>query len=63
MIGRNIAIIRRGKGITQKQLSELIRVSKNYINAIERERKKPSIKLMAEISAALDVGLEELFKD
>lgn len=62
MIGRNIAIIRRGKGITQKRLSELTCVSKNYINAIERGIKKPSIKLMAEIASVLDVSLEELFK-
>lgn len=59
-IGRNIAKLRKEKGITQQQLSELICISNSYLSAIERGIRKPSVKLMVEIAATLDISIHQI---
>jgi putative transcriptional regulator len=59
--GRNIALFRKKKRWTQKNLAEATLLSNGYIAAVEREKKCPSIKTLAIIAARLEVGVEELF--
>ena len=62
-IGRNIAIYRKLKRLTQSELAEAIRMSRGHIVAIERGRRIPKIKTLARIAECLDVELEVLLRE
>ncbi len=52
---------REEKGYTQKQLAELLKISENYLNKIERGKRTPSLKLAVRIAKLLDCTLNDLF--
>ena len=52
---------RAGKDLSQQQLAELVGVSRQTINAIEKGDYNPSIKLCISICKALEKTLDELF--
>ena len=52
---------RAGKDLSQQQLAELVGVSRQTINAIEKGDYNPTIKLCIAICRALDKTLDELF--
>ena len=52
---------REEKGYTQKQLAELLKISENYLNKIERGKRIPSLKLAVIIAKLLDCTLNDLF--
>lgn len=52
---------RAGKDLTQQELAELVNVSRQTINAIEKGDYNPSIKLCIAICKVLDKKLDELF--
>ncbi len=62
-MARNIAIkvARAEKSLTQKQLAELVGVSRQTINAIEKGEYNPTIRLCRSICRALGKTLDELF--
>ena len=49
------------KSLTQKQLAELVGVSRQTINAIEKGEYNPTIRLCRSICRALGKTLDELF--
>ena len=49
------------KGLSQSQLAELVGVSRQTINAIEKGDYNPTIRLCIAICKALDKTLDELF--
>ncbi|MGR5880823.1 helix-turn-helix transcriptional regulator [Bacillus cereus] len=49
------------KGLTQKQLADLVNVSRQTIGLIEKEEYNPSLKLCMSICIALDKTLDDLF--
>lgn len=55
--------LRKEKQLSQRQLSEILGVSEDYIYMIERGLRSPSIKLAKKICAFFDISLDELFKD
>lgn len=57
-LGSMIASLRQCDGITQTQLAESIGVSKQFLNSIERSRKRVGIKFVQKISIALDYPIE-----
>jgi transcriptional regulator with XRE-family HTH domain/desulfoferrodoxin (superoxide reductase-like protein) len=59
-IGTLIYTLRKEKGLTQKQLSECIRVSDKAISKWEHGRGCPDLSLLPELSNVLGVNLEEL---
>lgn len=61
-VGKNIAYWRKQRGLTQIELSKEIRVSKNYVAAIEEGRKQPKVKILVLIAKSLDVELGLLLK-
>ena len=61
-IGLNILYYRKEKGYTQQQLAEKISYSKNHVQQIETARATPSIILLLDIAAALDVPVSKLFE-
>lgn len=52
---------RAGKDLSQQALSELVGVSRQTINAIEKGDYNPTIRLCIAICKALDKTLDDLF--
>ena len=52
---------RAGKDLSQQALAELVGVSRQTINAIEKGDYNPTIRLCIAICKALDKSLDELF--
>lgn len=52
---------RAAKDLSQKQLAELVKVSRQTISAIEKGDYNPTINLCIAICKALDKTLDELF--
>ncbi len=63
VIGRNIPIkvARAERDITQKQLAEIVGISRQTMNAIEQGDYNPTIRLCRVICKALGKTLDELF--
>lgn len=60
LIGQNFARIRKEKGLTQEQVSELSGLSQQYLSGLERGVRNPTVVTISEISAALGVNYMEL---
>lgn len=52
---------RAARNLSQQQLAELVGVSRQTINAIEKEDYNPTIRLCCAICRALGTTLDELF--
>lgn len=63
IITERLAIRRTQLGLSQEKLAELCGVSRNYIGYIERREKNPSATTLFKIAKALDMKLEDLFRD
>lgn len=57
----NIKVERAQKNITQKELAEIISVSRQTINAIEKGKYVPSTILALKIARYFEKPLEEIF--
>lgn len=59
-IGENIRRIRKERGLTIKQLAELVGVNESYIRAYESGRRNPKQKSLEALANALRVNVEVL---
>ena len=59
-VGENIRRIRQERGLTLKQLGEMIGVSEAYIRAYESGRRNPKLKSLEALAQALAVNVEVL---
>lgn len=59
--GKRIRELRKGRELSQKQLSELTGFHRNYIGMIERGERNPSLENIAVFANAFDMSLSELF--
>jgi len=57
----SIKVARAQKDLTQKQLADMVGVSRQTINSIEKGEYNPTIKLCRAICRALGKTLDELF--
>ncbi|ASV68536.1 helix-turn-helix transcriptional regulator [Cytobacillus sp. FSL W7-1323] len=63
MIGKNIAKLRKQKGLTLTELAERAGVAKSYLSNIEREvHQNPSIQVIEKIIFVLGVEIEEVIR-
>lgn len=63
MIGKNIAELRKRKGLTLSELAERTNISKSYLSNIERNlNKNPSLDIMKRIANVLNVDMITLLK-
>lgn len=62
-VGYRIAKNRILLNLSQEKLAELAHVSRNFIGCVERAERRPSINTLLRIAKALNISLEELFKD
>lgn len=56
-----IDVYREREGLSQGELAEAVGVSRQTINAIERERYDPSLELAFKLSVYFDCQIEDLF--
>lgn len=62
-LGENIRKYRKKRKLSQEELALKISTVRNYIGCIERAERFPSVAILFEISKALNISLEDLFKD
>ncbi|MBQ8448099.1 MAG: helix-turn-helix transcriptional regulator [Clostridia bacterium] len=60
-IGKNIAVYRKNKGLTQGELGELLGVTNQAVSKWEGEISMPDVMLLPEIAKVLDVTVDELY--
>ncbi len=53
--------MREAKGLTQKEVGEMVGVSRQAINAIETEKFDPSIWLAYDLARLFGLSIEEFF--
>ncbi len=59
--GKRLRYLRRGKDITQEQLSEMIGRSVNFLSLIETGESAPSFETIEKIAQALKIEVSDLF--
>lgn len=57
----NLRFFRTSKGVSQLQFSEMVKVTPNYMNAIENGKNFPSADLLQRIIDALGIQAYQLF--
>lgn len=62
LLGKRIKELRKYKGLTQEQLSELIDIEPGSLSGIESGRFFPSLHILDKMSEILKVELVEFFK-
>jgi len=60
LVGRNIARLRREKGLTQEEVAERSGFSQQYLSSLEQGRRNPTIITLYELAQALGVSHVEL---
>lgn len=61
ILRNNLKEVRKQKNLTQKELANLVGVSRNTIRSIETGQHNPNAKLALILTIALDVKFENLF--
>lgn len=59
-VGENIRKIRKEKGLTQKQLGELLNMTQSAIGQFENDKTSPKIETIKKIASALDVSITDI---
>ncbi|MFP4481993.1 MAG: helix-turn-helix transcriptional regulator [Thermovirgaceae bacterium] len=62
-LGLRIKTLRKAKSLTQQQLADLVDVSRIYIQALESNRRLPSMKLLRRLAGALDVRVADIVQN
>jgi transcriptional regulator with XRE-family HTH domain len=62
LLGKRIKEIRKCKGYTQEQLSEMIEIETGSLSGIESGRFFPSLHVLDKMSSVLNIELVEFFK-
>jgi len=60
-VGRRIAELRAGRGLTQQKLAERLGVSTRYVQRVESGSKNLTLTSLAEIANVLRVAVVDLF--
>ncbi|MDR0302905.1 MAG: helix-turn-helix domain-containing protein [Treponema sp.] len=61
LLSFNMKLHRKRLGLSQAKLAELIDVSDNHIALIETSRRFPSITMLEQLAAAMNIDVLELF--
>ena len=61
-LGMRIRTLRKALGLTQQGLAEKTQVSRIYIQALESNRRTPSMKLLSRLADSLEVEIQDLVK-
>lgn len=58
-LGNQIAADRKERGMIQKELAERVTITPQFLNDIERDRRKPSHEVLARIADVLGKDVDE----
>ena len=59
-VGKEIASVRKARGMTQKLLAERVAIRANFLSEIEAEKKTASFETIIKLADALDCSLDVL---
>ena len=59
-LGKEIARIRKSRGLTQKALAERVSIKPNFLSEIEAGKKTASFETIVRLAASLECSLDEL---
>lgn len=62
-LGSRIKSLRKAQNLTQQKLADKVEVSRIYVQALESNRRLPSMKLLQRLAPALDVEVTDLLMD
>ncbi|MBE7704059.1 MAG: helix-turn-helix transcriptional regulator [Cyanobacteria bacterium SIG28] len=62
-LGLNIKMLRIKQGLSQEELAEQVKISRNSISLIETGKINPTILKVIDITKALNVDINALIKD
>ena len=62
LVGLQIQLLRLSKGWSQEYLAEKSYLHRTYISQLERGLKSPSVRVLFQITSALEVPMSELIK-
>ena len=62
-LGKNISIRRKSLKLSQEELAEQVKISRNSISLIETGKINPTILKVIDITKALNVDINALIKD
>ncbi|MCF7936931.1 MAG: helix-turn-helix domain-containing protein [Synergistales bacterium] len=60
--GRRLKTLRKSRGYTQQTLADSVGVSRIYVQALESNRRSPSMKLLRKLGEELKVNMAELLE-
>ncbi len=63
LIGKRIQTVRKQRGLTQEQLSQMVNLSTNYLSNIETGFKTPKLETLIQIMNALECDANALLAD
>ena len=61
-LGKNVARLRRERGLSQEAFADHAQIHRTYISDIERGARNPTIEVVAKIAKALGVEPSELLE-
>lgn len=62
-LGNRIKSLRKAQRLTQQKLADKVEVSRIYVQALESNRRLPSMKLLQKLAPALNVEVSDLLAD
>ncbi len=63
IIGKRIQTIRKSKGYTQQQFSEMVGLSTNYLSDVERGKSSVRLDKLVKIINSLECSADDVFMD
>lgn len=62
-LGRRLKALRKNNGLTQQGLADIAGVSRIYIQALESNRRMPSMKLLRRLAQSLGASVSDIADD
>lgn len=62
-VGNRIKLLRRNKGYTQQEFTEILGLSTNYLSDVEREKSFPRLDKLIAIMNTLKCSADDIFED
>jgi transcriptional regulator with XRE-family HTH domain len=62
-IGTRIGKMRKERGLTLEELAGAAGMNTSFLQSIEKNKKRPSVRMLYNICLALDIPMEKMFKD
>ena len=62
-LGNRIKSLRKAQHLTQQKLADKVEVSRIYVQALESNRRLPSMKLLQKLAPALNVEVTDILMD